>query len=371
MVGRWARMGALLLLSAAGTPAGQGAWTPTQNPMRTPRDAHAILVAGEKALIMGGRTKPYGATTTLTEVYDPVSGEIREAGRMIGSRSFFQPVLLDNSKVLAAGGYRQPNPHGTIRDCELYDPRKQRWKRTGAMQIPRELYAAVKLPNGDVLVIAGFSNGDITRTVERYETRRGRFRPAAGLQTARFGHTATLLDGRILVAGGRAARDISLTSTEIYDIGSGAWSAGPDMQEDRFRHMATRLADGRVLITGGYSSKQRKTLASAEIYDPDANTFTLLPAAMSDGRMDHTATLLPDGRVLIAGGWNSVKNRTVASVDIFDPATNAFAPAAPLPVSRHEQAAALLPTGAVLLTGGLQHEPSSEQMLNDALVYRP
>jgi hypothetical protein len=288
---------------------------------------------------------------------------------MIGSRSFFQPVLLDNGKVLAAGGYRQPNTHGTISDCELYDPAKRRWKRTGAMQTPRELYAATKLPDGDVLIIAGFSNGDITRTVERYEARHGRFRPAASLQTARFGHTATLLDGRILVTGGRAAKDVSLTTTEIYDIDSGTWSPGPEMREDRFRHTATRLPDGRILIAGGYSSTQKKTLATAEIYDPAANTFTLLPSTMSDGRMDHTATLLPNGRVLITGGWNSLKNRTVASVDLFDPATNSFTPAAPLPASRHEQAAALLPNGDVLLTGGLRHEPSPDQTLNDACVY--
>jgi hypothetical protein len=85
--------------------------------------------------------------------------------------------------------------------------------------------------------------------------------------------------------------------------------------------------------------------------------------------MDHTATLLPDGRILIVGGWNSLKNRTVASVDLFDPATNTFTPAAPLPASRHEQAAALLPNGDVLLTGGLRHEPALDQTLNDAYVY--
>lgn len=365
------RMSTLLLTLAATAAAGQGLWTPAQNTMNTPRDAHAILVVGDKALILGGRTKSYGATTTLTEAYDSVSGEIREVGRMLGSRSFFQPVLLDNGKVLAAGGYRQPNAHGTIQDCELYDPAKQRWKRTGSMHIPRELYAAVKLPNSDVLVIAGFSNGDITPTVERYETRHGRFRPAASLQIARFGHTSTLLADRILVAGGRTFKDVSLASTEIYYIHSRMWSPGPEMREDRFRHTATRLSDGRVLITGGYSSAQRKTLATAEIFDPVSNTFTLLSSTMSDARMDHTATLLPDGRVLIAGGWNSLKNRTVASVDLFDPATNTFTPAAPLPVSRHEQAAALLPNGAVLLTGGLHHEPSIDQTLNDAYVYRP
>ena len=78
---------------------------------------------------------------------------------------------------------------------------------------------------------------------------------------------------------------------------------------------------------------------------------------MRDGRMDHTATPLPDGRVLIVGGWSSGKGRTVATVDIFDPATNTFTPASPLPASRHEHAALLLPDGSVLVSGGLQVEP--------------
>jgi hypothetical protein len=92
---------------------------------------------------------------------------------------------------------------------------------------------------------------------------------------------------------------------------------------------------------------------------------------MTDGRMDHTATLLTDGRVLIVGGWCSTKGRTVASADIFDPATNTFTPAPPLLASRHEHGATLLPDGTVLVSGGLSVEPNQQRTLNDLVIYRP
>ena len=143
------------------------------------------------------------------------------------------------------------------------------------------------------------------------------------------------------------------------------------MVQDRYRHTATTLPNGLIVVTGGYSSMQGKTLSTAEIYDPTGDTFMLLTSTMSDTRMDHTATLLPDGRVLIVGGWSSTRNSTVASADIFDPSTFLFTPAAPLPFSRHEHTATLLPDGSVLVTGGLRWEPTVQQTLSDAERFRP
>lgn len=368
----WGALLTTLILPFTTTPlSAQGVWMATQSHLGIQRDAHASLLVEGRVLIIGGRTKAIGATTRKVESYDPASGAITEIHGLIRSRSFFAPVLLENGKVLVPGGYRQPNKHGTIDDCELFDPIRERWKKTGRMHAPRELYTATRLPDGTVLIAAGFSNGDIEASAERYDPDKSRFRPAGNLQTARFGHTATLLGERVLITGGRTVKDVSLKSTEIYSPSEDAWSPGPPMQADRFRHTATLLKDGRILLTGGYSSTQGKTLASAEIYDPATGTFTLLSSPMSDTRMDHTATLLNDGRVLIVGGWSSVKGRTVASADLYDPATNAFTPAAPLPVSRHEHTATLLPDGTVLVTGGLRHEPATQGTLNDAYLYRP
>ncbi|HXG24332.1 MAG TPA: kelch repeat-containing protein, partial [Chthonomonadales bacterium] len=290
------------------------------------------------------------------------------ARTMAAARSFLPTVVLRDGTVLAPGGYR--SGHGTIRDCELYDPAAGKWRTTGSMRDNRELHTATLLPDGGVLVTGGFSNDTVLRSAELYNPLKGRFQKVQSMKAARFGHTAALLGAeRLIVAGGRTHRDVSLTSTEIYLPERNEWAEGPPLKEDRFRHTATPLADGRILFTGGYSSTQKKTLASAEIYDPRTDRFTLLPTSMSDGRMDHTATLLLNGRVLVVGGWSSQIGATVASADLFDPATGAFTPVEPLPESRHEHTATLLPDGTVLIVGGLHYSPETQRTLNDGYLF--
>jgi hypothetical protein len=361
----------------AGMGQAQGRWTVT-GPMTSPRDAHgAVLVSsptlGTTPLLIGGRIDPSGPTTQTSEYYVPSTLAFVPGTAMANSRSFFPPVRLDNGQVLAAGGYRQIGIiGGTIASADIYDPLTGVWTPTGTMRYARELHTGTKLPSGQVLMAGGFSNNAILATAEVYNPATGAFSAAKSMKSSRFGHTATLLaSGKVLVTGGRTTNDVSLSATEFYDPTSGTWSAGPALKRDRFRHTATVLNDGRILFTGGYSSSSGNTLATAEIYTPATNAFTLLASTMSDTRMDHTATLLPDGRVLIVGGWSSVKGSTVASADIFDPATNAFTPAAALPTSRHEHTALLLPDGTVLLAGGLHWEPNDHETMNDAYLYSP
>ncbi|HLJ56612.1 MAG TPA: kelch repeat-containing protein [Chthonomonadaceae bacterium] len=369
---------AIALALGCGAPAGglaQGAWSAVA-PMATPRDAHAALLLpsgplGGTVLLIGGRTVVQGATTAATESYAAAETCFVPAGEMAGSRSFCPPVLLDNGRVLACGGYQQIGERGgTIRSALLWDPAARTWSATGRMADARELHTATKLGGGSVVAAGGFSDGRILASAEVYDPATGSWSATGAMRTARFGHAALLVGGALFIIGGRTEKDVSLAETERYDAAAGAWSLGPPMRQDRFRHTATLLRDGRVLITGGYSSVQGKTLATAEIFAPDTNTFTLLESTMGDGRMDHTATLLADGRVLIAGGWSSTRNSTVASADIFDPSTNRFTPAAPLPTSRHEHTATLLPDGSVLVAGGLQYEPGLKQTLTDAWLFR-
>lgn len=363
------------LVLASGARA-QGGWTAV-GPMTSPRDAHgAVLInnaaLGPLVLEIGGRASPQGTTTSTTDYYTPSTFLFQPAGSMTSNRSFFPPVVLDGGQVLAPGGYRQIGIiGGTISAADVFDPVTGLWTPTGSMRTARELHSGTKLPNGKALVAGGFSNGAILNTAELYNPASGSFTTTGRMRSTRFGHSATLVGGRVLAAGGRTANNVSLSATEFYDPSSGTWSAGPNMAQDRFRHTATVLQDGRILITGGYSSSQGNTLATAEVYDPKTNAFTLLSSKMSDTRMDHTATLLKDGRVLIVGGWSSLKGSTVASADLFDPATNTFTPTLPLPISRHEHTAILLPDGTVLVAGGLQYEPTVQQTLNDAYVYSP
>jgi hypothetical protein len=120
----------------------------------------------------------------------------------------------------------------------------------------------------------------------------------ASMTTARELHTATLLaDGRLLVAGGFGPSNWT-ASAEIYDPASGTWTATDSLATARCCHTATLLPDGRVLVAGGYDNGP---LATAEIYDPASGTWTAT-ASMASARYYHTATLLPGGRVLVAGG---------------------------------------------------------------------
>jgi hypothetical protein len=335
---------------------------------------------------MGGRTNTSGVTTRSTNYYDPATAQFTATGNMVYDRAFFLPVLLDNGLVLAAGGYRYSSfGGGPTLSAELFNPATGRWGTTGSMRAAREMYTATKLGNSMVLFAGGF-NGTPLSSCELYNPSRGRFGATGTMLARRFGHTATLLkDGRVFVTGGRTSNSVSHYSTEVYNPSNGTWSWGPSMNHDRYRHTATTLLDGRILITGGYSSTGKDIISTAEIFDPATNTFTLLttidpwtgqtvPIRMNDTRMDHTATLLSDGRVLIVGGWSSTveetehTDSTVATVEIFDPATGSFTLGPSLPISRHEHTATLLPDGrSVLVLGGLQWEPLSKQTLNDAL----
>jgi hypothetical protein len=130
---------------------------------------------------------------------------------------------------------------------------------------------------------------------------------------------------------------------------TGAWSSAAAMRARRVYHRATLLADGRVLVIGGY-------LASVEIYSPATNTWAPAPS-MSISRHLHTAILLADGRVLVTGGNGS---DYFASTEIYDPATNSWAPAPSMSIGRAGHTATLLSDGRVLVTGGATHIASAE-----------
>ena len=155
-----------------------------------------------------------------------------------------------------------------------------------------------------------------------------------------------LLDGRVLVIGGRGGPGVS-TSAEVWDPATASFSPAGSFAEERAAHTATLLLDGRVLVVGGWDLND--VFASAEVWDPATASFA--PAgSFAEARRDHTATLLPDGRVLVVGGWGA--DDVLASAEVWDPATATFAPTGSPPRGRFGHAATLLPDGRVLVVGG-------------------
>jgi hypothetical protein len=179
------------------------------------------------------------------------------------------------------------------------------------------------------------------------------------------GHTATLLaTGQVLVAGGFGTQ--SQAEAELYDHATDRWTPVGAMAAGRFGHTATLLPEGMVLVTGGVNSERGGSyLATAELYDP--STHAWWPAAtMSRARSGHTATLLADGQVLVAGGRDA--GGPHASAERYDPAADRWNPAGALGTARWLQTAVRLPGGDVLIIGG---RDSSQNTLTGAERYRP
>lgn len=175
------------------------------------------------------------------------------------------------------------------------------------------------------------------------------------LPAPRYQHTGSVLqDGKVLIAGGKDQTDHPTPSALIYDPATNAWSEAAPMNEARFAHTATVLADGRVLTLGGWGGPYPNyvDLASAELYDPAANAWH--PAAPIKGVLQgivlHTATLLLDGKVLVVGGVSGPAK--LSSAELYDSATNSWTATGGMAQLRSAHTAVVLPGGDVLIAGG-------------------
>jgi hypothetical protein len=176
--------------------------------------------------------------------------------------------------------------------------------------------------------------------------------------TARGNHTATLLlNGKVLVAGGFNRNTSSAVATaELYDPATGTWTPTGSLAAARDYHTATLLLSGKVLVAGGAPDAAGfSSFASAEVYDPNAGTWTTI-GSMGSARQAHIATLLPDGKVLAAGGnYNSFNAPTIvalASAELYNPTTGTWSTSESLIAPRSTHAATLLPNGKVLVAAG-------------------
>ena len=189
----------------------------------------------------------------------------------------------------------------------------------------------------------------------------------ATLATPRAAHTTTRLrSGDLLVAGGMAGGGSSLSTAELINVSAATVTGVGSMTEARIDHTATALPDGRVVLAGGYNGEY---LSSVEIFDPARKRFAVI-GSLREGRSGHTATLLPGGRILIIGGvgrgWSFL-----ASAEIFDPTTGQSEAVGPLSAPRESHTATLLANGRVLVVGGHRGRRDAMEVHASAELYDP
>jgi hypothetical protein len=283
-------------------------------------------------------------------------GTFTATGAMAQQRDRPGVVVLADGRVLVVGGYRLQTE--ALSSAELYDPSVGSWDSAGETRLSGSSLAA-SLPDGRILV-AGGGLADI------YDPQSGMFVSAGSTVKWRDKETATpLLDGRVLFAGGYDLSGspngnyVYLSSAELYDPATGKWLPTGSMKTARENAQAVRLTDGRVLVAGGDqgdAAQEVQILSSAELYDPATGRFTPI-GSMGTARTGFTATLLPDGRVLVAGGFTG--EDTLSTAELYDPAAGTFTPTGSMSEGRYEHAAALLRDGRVLVVGGTV-DPSAE-----------
>jgi N-acetylneuraminic acid mutarotase len=337
-------------LEAAGT------WVPAGSLVDGRHEHTATLLSDGRVLIVGGLQERAAGSQGLAsvEVYDPVSGTWSITGSLNSGRAEHTATLLPDGTVLVTGGnagYSGP----ALASVEIYDPTRGTWSAAPPLSVPRRGHSATRLADGRVLVVGGrFSTNDpdVHASAEIYDPVSGTWSPTGSLLTPREGHSATLLpDSRVLVVGGYYQS--WLASAEVYDAVSGAWReiAAP-LACHGVAHTATLVSDGKVLIAGGACASGISGIRDdAEVYDPATSSWhatTALPAI----REAHTATLLPDGTVLIAGGDTGAPPRYDSAL-IYDPAGRVWSPTGSLATGRRNHTATLIRDGTVLVVGGL------------------
>ncbi len=329
-------------------PAVRGAWTFTGT-MHDARQFHTTTLLLDGRVLVAGGEDANGITLHSAELYDPNTGEWSLTGSLQEGRAIHTATLLSDGRVLVAGGFDSDFSHSILRSAELYDPATGTWSQTGDMGTVREFHAATLLPNGKVLVV-GTAGGIRYHQAELYDPDTGTWSFTGPLaQPVAFPIATLLQDGEVLIAGGNLSFEVSHFAV-LYDVANGLWNRTDNLAHRRYLHTATLLPDGMVLVAGGFNSHpEHHYLRSAELYDPLSATWNLT-RPLHDARAQHTATLLPSGRVLVAGGGTD--SSQITTCEEYDPISQTWGRTGSLNVARVRHTAALLPNGKVLAVGG-------------------
>ncbi|HKD80049.1 MAG TPA: kelch repeat-containing protein [Candidatus Angelobacter sp.] len=359
----------VLLAVATRVPATPGQLVPTGNTTVARFSHTATLLRNGEVLVAGGMARN-GFWLDSAELYDPSSGRFTSTGRLHSRRGGATATLLANGKVLIAGG--TDGSGKSLASAEIYDPDSGSFSLTGNMSSPRAHAIAVLLRNGNVLIAGGSASGDDDQltTAELYDPATGLFAPTGSMHGRRSAFTAvTLKDGRVLVAGGLSGGQYPYhtveATAEIYDANTGRFTQTGSMEVARYKQGAALLPDGKVLVAGGSNEVGRQiTYFSTEIFDPQTGQFSPGPRMRYPRfKLLSGVVALNDGRILLAGG--------AERAEVYDPAHDVFTPINGEPLDGFLfSTATLLRDGRVLLVDGYGHHPA-DGAVTQALLWQP
>jgi Galactose oxidase, central domain len=411
----------------AAAPGTNPGWVPTADMLYAVYGHTATLLADGRVLIAGGS---YGVNATqFAQIYDPNTSRWAHTGPMWNPRYFHTATLMPDGSVLVAGGYPASPVGGDfggdfdypapLTATERYDPATGRWHQVTDMNDGHAHHTATLLSDGRVVAAAGARLGGFpigfrphalaSNLFEIYEPAHAKWRAVGDIGDLRFGHTATQIGENVLVYGGNAAERYSGTDGYVQTASDSLLMVfGPlfggivaEMWCDRAFHTATALADGTVLIVGGGQTGWRyppnpdipnlTDHAPTDLrYDPAGDpTDPHTTAAVSPRRLDHTATALTDGRVLVAGGlhiddgtmpddgaFTIAAGHTLADALLYQPGNKpngTWSTARNMIDDRRLHTATLLSDGSVLVSGGLQESTAkgTRTVLGTAEVFYP
>ena len=340
----------LLLLAAAGDASLMMAQSPgTFAPagvMTAARSQHAATLLLDGRVLLTGGYGTSGEGMVSAEIYDTSTGAFTATGSMAARRRLQSSTLLPDGRVLIVGGY---SGGASLASAELYDPGSSSFSSTGSLIWPRGAHTAVLLASGKILILGGYAPAEVYDPATATFTATGSYR---GSGECDFCAPSTLLaDGRVLFPEQNPA--------QLYDPATGTFSlTGGIFRIFQGYTAAALLMNGKVLFAGGEGLGR---YSSAEVFDPATGTFAST-GSMAWSRVWHSLSLLPDGTVLTAGGETDrctgnpcIFTLSVASAEIYDPLTGAFVATGDMAAPRETHTATLLNDGRVLIAGGVAY----------------
>jgi N-acetylneuraminic acid mutarotase len=347
-------------------------------------DGRVLTLGGLAASSSGLAVAQDYVSSGFASLTDPVAATVTVVPPAAHQGGLAASALLTSGRVLFSGGFvaREPFAIDVTNASDLYDPTTNAWTSAAAMITARGGHTETALADGSALAAGGYNGaGAVFAAAERYEAQTNTWIAAGAMANPRYQHTAALLaSGLVLVAGGSNALIGScscttfLAAAELYNPSTNIWTSTGALATARYGHTATVLPNGKVLVTGGFGGATNTlqntgaALQSAEIYDPGTGLWSSA-APMNVARYNQTATLLGSGLVLVTGGTSA--STPTATAEIYDPAGNTWTAVGSLATARTSHAAVLLASGHVLVVGGYNTSASAVYGVASAEIYDP